>query len=1235
MNESNDLFAGACAATSLFRIAVMSGAAETWHAVMVVSDGGIFIRRDLACMEARILLRNLPDHAADITHVVDPAPALLTHDAASSSEGDTRSVAAATTVDFEPVFHALAAAGSEFRGYKRGTLERRIARRMSVNQVATFKAYCQMLRDQTAEAEALGNDMMIGVTAFFRDPEAWDVIVDSVLRPLLDAPDQEAPLRIWVPGCATGEEAYSMAMVLTEEIGKRATPRRFIIFATDLNRAALVHARIGLYPASSVQSLGEARLARFFIRSEEGFQVSRTLRASILFNMQNLISDPPFSRIDLISCRNLLIYLESDAQQRAFSLFHFALNPQGYLFLGRSESTDPDTTRFQELSKPWRIYQRSPTVKPRVLRHRFSATMVSQDHFGKASRAMVRNKGYAELVNTTLLADQRAAILVNGAHHVLYVSGAADRYLGQPDGEPTNHVLDMARERLRLKLRIALRRVVQHAETRPVSEVVPADGAPGVRITVSNVQDSAQAAGSVLLIVFECLATIESSVLPVIAPGSHSDLWHLESELRTTQAALGSTIEDLEESNSELRVSNEEILSMNEEFRSANEELETSKEALQVVNEQLNQVNARLEQKIQQLEALTDDFTNLLASTEIATILIDRYGLLKRFTPSAARMFALSPLHEGCVMAEIFGDAPGDTILQDVERVLACASEQAEREVKFDAGQWYVRRITPYMTSLGKFPAGAVVTWTDITHIKKMDERAWRLAAVVQDSNDAITVFDMSGRFLAWNKAASVMYGYTETEALTMSVSDLVPAGAREDHLDFIRQALGNEALHSYETRRVAKDGRELDVWLSMSILLDEEGKAVSISSTERDLTDRSISNAFLRQRAEQLALADRRKNEFLAMLGHELRNPLAALLSAGSLLSLTSVAEAKKTWAAGVIVRQGRAMLHLVNDMLDIARIAAGHVELHRQHAPLSGIVQSAIEVCQPIIDEQRHRLAVSLPKEAVYLFADATRLSQVIENLLINAAKFTPPGGVIKLRARTNAAHRLVLHIEDNGKGIAPERINRIFDMFVQGKAPEGQRYNGLGVGLSVVRRLVELHGGTVRAISDGRTGSTFIVDLPLAVQTHPATLAETVSEAVRPTCRRVLIIDDNRDAGDALSVLLTHEGHEVQTAADGPSGLAIAQVFLPEVVLLDIGLPGMDGYAVAAQLRANDATRHALLVAVTGFGMPSDRQRSAEAGLDQHLIKPVDCDKLCRLLASGKGSGGGEEPIGEAEA
>jgi chemotaxis methyl-accepting protein methylase/chemotaxis response regulator CheB/signal transduction histidine kinase len=1039
---------------------------------------------------------SMPRHAiatglVDYVLPIEDMPAVLFDYIERSTAGASENSADSLhPIDLEPVLSALAAAGSDFRGYKRGTLERRIARRMAVTKVDTFGAYSELLRDKIEEAQALSLDMMIGVTEFFRDPDAWDVLSERVLSKLLEEPEGEQPLRVWIPGCATGEEAYSIAMLITEEIEKRRVNRAFTILASDVNRFGLARARLGIYSPSIAVAVGEERLNRFFNIHSDGYQVRQELREKVLFTPQNLIADPPFSRVDLISCRNLLIYLEPDAQHRVFELFHFALNPKRYLFLGRSESIDPDTVQFQEISRAWRIYQRSPVVAPTVSGYRFSAKSAGREEFPPASRIGMRSKGYADLVNATLLEEHHAAsVLINTAHQVLYVSGSADEYLRQPAGEPTGNILDMAREGLRLKLRIVLRRATQSHAVTLLSEVISDGGASAIKITVARPVDVTHA-GKVLLVVFARVPTADRP-LSSASSGVDSDLWHLESELRTTQVELGSTIEELEESNTELRVSNEEILSINEELRSANEELETSKEELQTVNEQLNVANVQLEQKVRQLEVLNEDIANLLASTEVATLLLNADHVIKRFTPNGARILSLSSFDIGRAISDVNGHPLGMDLSADIDCVLRGQVLQVEKEIETPSAEWYVRRVTPYLATLGMPPAGVTVTWTNITFFKLADGRAKHLAA-----------------------------------------------------------------------------------------------------------------------------LSDR------------LRAPLAAICYGGELLTDLHAAEQQKAWAADVVQRQGDVMRKLMDDMHDTSGVNSGGIKLHCQVVTLDAIVRSAVEICQPIFDERHHRLSVSLPDVPVMLYADAVRLSQALEQILMNAVTYTKPGGEVTLTG-VKIGCSATLRICDNGRIIPAAMLGSLFDHSVQAPLPDSQG-PGASPGLSVARRLIELHGGVVTASSDGKTGSEFTVELPLGAPSLDADqdIPETASDEA--ASMRILIIDDGSDAGAALSLLLQRQGHEVERCEEWARALGVAAVFRPDAILVNLGLRGMDGYEIAKQLRNTEVARHILLVAISTRGTASDRLQSAQAGFDRYLVEPVRTGALMRLLALRKRPAADAEPL-----
>ena len=418
-------------------------------------------------------------------------------------------------------------------------------------------------------------------------------------------------------------------------------------------------------------------------------------------------------------------------------------------------------------------------------------------------------------------------------------------------------------------------------------------------------------------------------------------------------------------------------------------------------------------------------------------------------------------------------------------------------------------------------------------------------------------------------------------------------------------------------------DGSPLWASASVSPVFDESGDFGGILAMLTDITERRRLDEELRRRVQDLAAEDRRKDEFLAMLAHELRNPLGAISNAGYVLDQTPSADPRMRDLVGVIGRQIRHLSRLVDDLLDVSRFTRGKIELRKRDVELGPIVQGAVETTRSVLEQKGHRLAVSLPAEPVRLEADATRVEQVVTNLLHNAAKFTDPDGEIGLTVETDGP-RVVLRVRDNGQGIDPELLPRIFDLFVQEDRSLARSHGGLGIGLTLVRSLVERHGGTVEAHSEGPgRGSEFVVRLPRRVEAPapPSAPRDEAPEAEERGPARILLVEDNVDAADALAELLRLWGHQVEVAHDGAAALQAARSGRPDVVLLDIGLPGMDGYQVSAALRQLPDLQATVIVALTGYGQESDRQRSAQAGFDQHLVKPVDLEALRRLVSAGR--------------
>jgi len=752
--------------------------------------------------------------------------------------------------------------GHDFSLYKQNTITRRVERRMAVHQIAQLDGYVRYLQQNPVEVGALFRDLLIGVTNFFRDPEAFKALEEHVIPQLFAGKPMDAAIRVWVPGCSTGEEAYSIAILLKEHMETLKKSRKLQVFATDLDRQAIEQARAGRYPASIAADVLPERLARFFIQEPAGsaYSIQKGIRDMLVFSEQDVIKDPPFSKLDLISCRNLLIYMGTELQRKLMPLFHYSLNPRGFLFLGTSESVGEYADLFATLERKSRVYQRKEDVggvdRPDV--GKFLPPLTQDRHTprpaGKTlgdSKLLLR-----ELIERVLLQQYApAGALVTERGEILYLHGRTGPYLEPAPGEAGMNILKMAREGLRRDLTAALHKATVHRDPvrHPGLRVKTNGGFTTVNLTVSQVTTGRDAAAqpTIFLVIFEeepaadqePPAAVPDSVEAAGENASDVDerITALKHELRVREEYLQTTNEELETSNEELKSSNEEMQSVNEELQSTNEELETSREELQSLNEELATVNAELQLKVADLSRANNDMNNLLAGTGIGTIFVDHQLRLLRFTPAVTQVINLIQTDVGRPVGHIVSNLVGyDRLVQDVRTVLEDLAPK-EVEVLSHAGAWYSLRIRPYRT-LENVIEGAVISFVDITEVRRArealqkSEALARLAAITRDSQDAITVQDMEGRILAWNPSAERMYGWTEDEALTMNIRALVPEGLGGEALETLRRLGRAEVLQPYNTQRVAKGGRVVAVWMTATALVNEAREVYAIATTERSM---------------------------------------------------------------------------------------------------------------------------------------------------------------------------------------------------------------------------------------------------------------------------------------------------------------------------------------------------------------------------------------------------------------
>lgn len=612
--------------------------------------------------------------------------------------------------------------GHDFSAYKTKTLLRRVNRRMGLNRIESQDKYLRFLSGNPAESQALFQEMLIGVTSFFRDPESFAAL-ERVLPDLLAPLASGDALRIWVPGCSTGEEVYSLAMIFSEALARRSKPPRLQLFGTDVNSRAIDRARQGLYPDNIAADVDSGRLSRFFSREGSYYRVAKRIRESVVFAEQDLLKDPPFSRLRMICCRNLLIYLNVEAQRRLLPLFYYTLNTGGVLMLGSSESIGPFSTLFKTLDKKWKIHRRrdvARALEPTVYFPNGRARRQSRIEKAPPSRKQ-QNDQLAYLTRSALLEQfTPTAVLTDAKGNVLHIQGRTGKYLEAVSGPPAHNILDLSRQGLRIELSSAIRAAATTG--RSVTRKQVAVKTNGARHTIDlHVRPQHGALTGRLLIVFDDVAGGGQAAADATAgePSrpDRDQLAALENELNSTRENHQTAIEELESSNEELQSTNEELQSANEELQSTNEELESSKEELQSLNEELQTVNAELQSKLDELFKAQDDMRNLLNSTQIATIFVDNDLCVKRFTEGAGEIVNLIRTDIGRPLHHVASNLTHPHLAADIAGVIE-RLESFSAEVQTHAGKWFKMHIMPYRTADNRID-GAVLTFAPIQEQKK------------------------------------------------------------------------------------------------------------------------------------------------------------------------------------------------------------------------------------------------------------------------------------------------------------------------------------------------------------------------------------------------------------------------------------------------------------------------------------------------------------------------------------
>ena len=1092
----------------------------------------------------------------------------------------------------------------DFSQYKSAMFNRRLQRRLMLSDDSRndLKGYLRKVEEEPEELDQLFSDLLIGVTQFFRDPEAFELFRRELLPEMLQQNEESGTFRVWIAPTATGEEAYSVAMLVDEALQELKLNLEVKIFATDAHRQSIEFASRGVYPVDRLTNVSPARKKRYFREDEDGFHVCRHIRKMVVFAEHNVLSDAPFTGLDMVCCRNLLIYLKQPAQHRVLSLFNFGLKESGLLFLGPSESVTDLKAEFEAINEKWRFYTKVENIRPSKLN--LDVTRSGRMGLGSTNTASGSAVSLVDTYDQLIDEFMPPSLLVTSERQVAHVFSGASKFLSIREGRPSTDVLQMLPDSLRVAVANGLKRSESEDEPSIYAglQCEIAGKKNTYRVSIKAIRNRRNRQTEFLISFQDSEIDLSTEPATEIDTGTANieRVLTLEEELRDTRESLHASIQELKSANEEMQSTNEELIASNEELQSTNEELHS-------VNEELYTVNSEHQRKITELTELTDDMENLLDSIRVDTIFLDKHLKLRKFTLGIARTFRLIPQDVGRRIDSFNHDLEHPHLVDEIQGVLT--SEIAvEKEVQDTTGAWYLMRLLPY-TSRGRVD-GVLLTLIDITPMKAAEEKLAEFSEIVEVSDDAIFKVDNEGMIRTWNRGAQALYGHNAEAVIGERFGMLASNDQDQDALDTaLKDAANKSPLEHVLMQHARRTGELIDVSITISPIVSLRGERTGASIVIRDISAQ-------KRAQEEVQDAVKRRDEFLAMLSHELRNPLAAIRNADSLLREETIDAETAAEAREVAETQLRHLTRLLDDLLDVARVTNDKLMLQLEVVDLKKSMMEATECIQHQIDEKSQQLFVESPGEPVFVLGDVGRLQQAQVNLLINACKYTPKSGRIRFTLRVDDGSA-VLAVADDGIGVTPDLAQSIFELFVQSEQSLDRSQGGMGLGLPLVKMIASAHGGgvTLRSKGDSR-GSIFEMRLPLTTQTPVQLQAPTRAQLKE---KRLLLIEDNAGIRKMLARSLQLKGLEVAAACDAQEGLQKLVEFQPEIAVVDIGLPDIDGYEIAKRIRLMPEGSDLLMVAVTGYGRAEDKAKAIAAGFDAHMVKPIDPSELVAKLAS----------------
>ncbi len=1152
--------------------------------------------------------------------------------------------------------------GVNFANYKHATLQRRIQRRMSQQGFARLEDYLTYIEHNSAEIAALYQDFLIDVTSFFRDPEVFQSLKDRILPQIVQQHSQISPIRIWVPGCATGEEVYSISICLIEVLDGVMPQPPIQIFATDINAIAIEIARTGIYQRSAVENVSSERLRRFFVPTAGDYQISKSVRELCVFARHNLCSDPPFSRLDLIACRNVLIYFGATLQKKVMQNLHYGLNPSGFLLLGTSETTNTAIELFTPIDKKHKIYAKKLSLSLPNLDFPKISDLTYNSHQPQPSIDLPATELHLKQIADEIVLQRYApaGLIVNANLEILEFRGDTSPYLHPAPGKSSLKLMKMVQVSLRAELRTAIHqgRKLNQSIDRVVELKI--DDAPDrsnfVRVEVIPFR-LPSTEDDYLLILFERVtppAPVElRSTLKPAQRKAKQTLIELENiqlrqELAAIQEQLQTIIDEQEAANQDVRAASEEILSSNEELQSTNEELETAKEEIQGANEELITVNEELRSRNQEATQLNNDLINILSSVQLPILIVGTDLRIGRFTPMAERIFNLIATDIG----RSFSNIRHNLNIPDLDLAILQTIDTMtiyQQEIQDRSGRWYHLTIRPYKTRENQI-VGATIVLVDVDELKRNEQEIQAArdyaAAIVETVREPLIVLDRDLCVVTANRAFYQMFQLAPTQVEGLAIDTVgngrlqIP-GLRSRLEDLLHR---NTSFQDFEVELCGDPNGSQTMLLSGQQVLNTDDWQLILLAIE-DITDRkqietertTLAQAqAARAAAEAASLA---KDSFLSMLSHELRNPLSAIMGWSRMLLSGKLNPAQIQRGLEVIDRSATTQNQLLEDLVDLSRITNQKLQLNIDRIDLEPVIIATLATVALAAAAKNIQIEQQLDPSPHQVLGDPSRIQQILWNLLTNAIKFTDPGGQIIVCLSSSPATPSAptayaqIQVSDNGKGIDAEFLPYVFDRFRQAENFSPHLENGLGIGLAIVHHLVKLHCGTITVTSQIGQGSTFTVQLPLAnhstdspapPEADPILQSDHIPIEESPSLQglNILVVDDETDVLTIIALILEQYGATVTTLDSATAALQTLQAHPQayDLLLSDLGMPGMDGWELIRRIRSLDAAAGGQIpaAAVTAYNSSRDREMSLAAGFQAHITKPIEPAQLVAIVA-----------------